>query len=65
MSTAYLVDDDDAIRDALGWLLRTRNVAWCGFASAEAFLQTWQAQKTSMAGCLLLDIRMGGMSGLQ
>ncbi len=65
MSTVYLVDDDDAIRDALGWLLQSRNVPWRGFASAEAFRDAWQAEGQSMAGCLLVDIRMDGMSGLQ
>lgn len=65
MSTVYLIDDDDAIRDALGWLLETRRVAWRGFASAEAFLDTWESEGASMAGCLLVDIRMNGLSGLQ
>lgn len=65
MSTVYLVDDDDAIRDALGWLLQSRNVPWRGFASAEAFSATWQSEGQAMAGCLLVDIRMSGMSGLQ
>ncbi|MFC5300929.1 response regulator transcription factor [Azospira restricta] len=58
----YLVDDDDAIRDALGWLLQSRGLACRGFASAEDFLAAWTPQ---LAGCLLLDIRMRGMSGLQ
>lgn len=65
MSTVYLVDDDDAIRDALGWLMQSRNVAWRGFASAEAFLDAWHTEGPSMTGCLLVDIRMGGISGLQ
>ena len=58
----YLVDDDEAIRDALGWLLQSRGLACSPFASAEHFLDTWTPQ---LAGCLLLDIRMHGMSGLQ
>lgn len=65
MSTVYLVDDDDAIRDALGWLMQSRNVAWRGFASAEEFLDAWHAEGPAMTGCLLVDIRMGGISGLQ
>jgi len=65
MSTVYLVDDDDAIRDALGWLMQSRNVAWRGFASAEEFLAAWHAEGPAMTGCLLVDIRMGGISGLQ
>lgn len=57
---AYLVDDDEAIRDSLGWLLESRGVACRPYPSAEAFLAAWQPE---LAGCLLLDIRMDGMSG--
>ncbi len=58
----YLVDDDEAIRDALGWLLQSRGFACVPHASGEEFLAAWSPQ---LAGCLLLDIRMGGISGLQ
>ncbi len=58
---AHLVDDDDAIRDALAWLLKTRGIASAGYASAEEFLDRWSAD---MAGCVVLDMRMGGMTGL-
>ena len=57
---AYLVDDDEAIRDSLAWLLESRGVVCLSYPSAEDFLAAW---KPSFAGCLLLDIRMGGMSG--
>jgi two-component system, LuxR family, response regulator DctR len=57
---AHLVDDDDAIRDALSWLLRSRGVASKSWNSAEAFLAAYRAD---MGGCLVLDIRMSGMSG--
>lgn len=57
----FIVDDDEAIRDALTWLLQSRGVQAQAFASAEEFLVQWHP---SMAGCLLLDIRMSGMSGL-
>ena len=60
--TVFLVDDDDAIRDALSWLLQSRELNCRSFASAEAFLAQWNIE---LAGCLLLDIRMGGMSGLE
>lgn len=60
MSIAHLVDDDDAIRDALAWLLRSRGVQSKGWSSAEAFLADYQ---DSMRGCLVIDIRMQGMSG--
>lgn len=57
---AYLVDDDDAIRDSLGWLLESRGVACLSYPSAEDFLAAWSP---ALAGCILLDIRMDGMSG--
>ena len=60
--TAHVVDDDAAIRDALSWLLASRGVPARTWASAEAFLAGWQAE---MRGCLVLDVRMGGMSGIE
>ena len=57
---AYLVDDDEAIRDSLSWLLESRGVACLSYPSAEDFLDAWQP---ALSGCLLLDIRMDGMSG--
>ncbi len=62
MTTLHIVDDDEAIRDALGWLFQSRNVPVAGWPSAEAFLEAWRPET---AGCLLLDIRMDGMSGLE
>lgn len=59
---AHLVDDDDAIRDAISWLLRSRGVTSQSWLSAEAFLADYRPE---MYGCLVLDIRMGGMSGLE
>lgn len=59
--TVFIVDDDEAIRDALSWLLQSRGVEAQGFESAETFLNQWNPD---MGGCLLLDIRMSGMSGL-
>ncbi len=56
----YLVDDDEAIRDSLGWLFQSRGVDCRAFASAEDFLAACDG---SLSGCLLLDIRMDGMSG--
>lgn len=58
----YIVDDDEAIRDALAWLFQSRGVAVRTFASAEAFLGGWTE---GARGCLVLDIRMGGMTGLE
>lgn len=58
---AYLVDDDEAIRDALSWLLKSRGLANTAFDSAESFLAAWSSE---MSGCVVLDMRMSGMSGL-
>ncbi len=60
--TVYVVDDDDAIRDALSWLLRSRCVRARSWASAEAFLADYSDE---MRGCLVLDVRMDGMSGVE
>jgi len=57
---AFIVDDEEIIRNSLGRLLRAIGVPNTGFASAEAFL----AGYSGAPGCLLVDIRMPGMSGL-
>jgi two-component system response regulator DctR len=59
---AHIVDDDEAIRDALAWLFETRGVASRTWGSAEAFLADYA---DAMHGCVVLDIRMDGMSGLE
>lgn len=61
LAQAHLVDDDEAIRDALGWLLKSRGLPYSTYESAEAFLDAW-SHDTS--GCVVLDMRMSGMSGL-
>jgi two-component system response regulator DctR len=64
----YLVDDESVVREALAWLLRTRRLLSEGFASAEAFLALLDRQHAgawpSAPSCLLLDVRMPGLSGL-
>lgn len=61
----YIVEDDAGVRDALSWLLRTRRLLSEPYPSAEAFLldPCWQAPPGEPS-CLLLDVRMPGMSGL-
>ena len=58
---AHLVDDDEAIRDALSWLLKSRGIPSTAYASAEDFLAAWTPE---LAGCVVLDMRMTGMTGL-
>lgn len=57
----YLVDDDDAVRDALALLLRSVGLRSLGFGDPQAFLAQLSA---SAIGCVVLDIRMPGISGL-
>lgn len=59
--TVYVVDDDEAVRDSLRWLLDANGFTVRAYDSAEAFLQAWQP---GQEGCLILDVRMPGMSGL-
>lgn len=60
--SVFIVDDDDAVRDSLGLLLRSAGLQSQDYASAEAFLEDFN---TDMVGCLVLDIRMPGMNGLE
>jgi FixJ family two-component response regulator len=57
-----IVDDDDSMRNALGGLLKAVGYPSQAFASAEEFLKSGQQRHTS---CLIADIRMPGMSGLE
>ena len=61
-STVFLVDDDDAVRDSLGRLLEAAGLPVERYASAEEFLAGYQPVR---AGCLVLDVAMPGMSGLE
>nr|WP_315235696.1 response regulator [uncultured Albidiferax sp.] len=58
----YVVDDDGAVRRSLGLLLLSRGHAVQAFASGEAFLAGVDLQRP---GCAILDLRLGGISGLQ
>ena len=64
-ATVYIVDDDAGVREALAWLLRSRRLPSESFDSAEAFdamLQTRPPPREPC--CLLLDVRMPGLSGI-
>lgn len=61
----FIVDDDASVREALAWLLRSRRLHSEAFDSAEAFLQRLaRGLPAGQETCLLLDVRMPGMSGL-
>ena len=65
----FIVDDDTGVREALAWLLRSRRLPSESFTSADAFAAFLNARpeadwRPSQPGCLLLDVRMPGMSGL-
>ena len=65
--TVYIVDDDASVRDALAWLLRSRRLLSECFESAEAFELRLDDPGTGLplqGACLLLDVRMPGLSGL-
>ncbi len=60
--TIYVVDDDDDFRESLVWLLKSRGYLVQAFASAESFLGICEQV---LFGCLLVDVRMPGASGLE
>jgi len=60
--TVYVVDDDEAVRDSLQWLLEGKGYRVRCLDSAESFLSRYDAREVA---CLLVDIRMGGMTGLE
>jgi FixJ family two-component response regulator len=60
-ATVYIVDDDESVRRSLRWLIESAHFAVETFASGEEFLDSYDP---SQPGCLMLDIRMNGMNGL-
>ena len=60
--TVFVVDDDEPVRDSIGLLLDTVDIPHIAFESAQEFLDQYDSQTN---GCLVLDIRMPGMSGLE
>jgi two-component system, LuxR family, response regulator FixJ len=59
--TVFVVDDDAAMRDSLRWLLESVGLRGETYATGEEFLDTYDPRQP---GCLILDVRMPGMSGL-
>jgi len=60
--TVYVVDDDEGVRDSLQWLLEGKDYRVRCYDSAETFLSRYDPRE---AACLIVDIRMGGMTGLE
>lgn len=60
--TVFIVDDDQAVARSLRWLIETVRLGVETFASAQAFLDNYDSSKP---GCLVLDVRMPGISGLE
>jgi two-component system response regulator FixJ len=60
--TVIVVDDDDAVRTSLRLLLKSVSLPVTGYASAQEFLPHYAAEQP---GCLIVDVRMAGMSGLE
>ena len=63
LGTVHVIDDDSAVRTSLKRSLVRRGYTFEGYDCAENFLETYQPEKTK--GCLVLDVRMPGMSGLE
>ena len=60
--TVYIVDDDQAIRDVIANLVKDMGISSQTYASAEEFLSSYKRIGTD---CLVLDVRMAGMSGME
>ena len=59
--TVFIVDDDEAVRNSLRFLMKSVNLAAQTYPSAQSFLDAYDRDRP---GCLVLDVRMPGMSGL-
>ena len=60
--TVFVVDDDEGVRNSLRFLLRSVGLTTRALGSASEFLE---AYKQNQPGCLVLDVRMPGMSGIE
>ena len=61
-ATVYLVEDDEAVRDSLQMVLESVGHKVVSYSRADSFLEDYT---TEMAGCMVLDIRMPGMNGME
>jgi FixJ family two-component response regulator len=62
IETVFIVDDDEAIRAGLSDLLESAGMRTQQYSSAEEFLEIWNPE---IAGCLVLDVRLPGISGME
>jgi two-component system, LuxR family, response regulator FixJ len=60
-STVFVVDDDADLRESLGWLFESAGLRFKSYSTAQEFLTDYKPEEP---GCLLLDVRMPGVSGL-
>jgi FixJ family two-component response regulator len=60
--TVFLIDDDPSVRDSLTLLLSLKGLRTQAFANAESFIDTYRPERS---GCVLTDLRMPGMTGLE
>ena len=60
--TVFLIDDDPGVRDALTLLLSLKGMSTQPFATADSFIEAYRPER---AGCVLTDLRMPGMTGLE
>ena len=61
-ATVYLVEDDDAVRDSLQMVLESVGHKVASYSRGDTFLEAYTPE---MAGCMVLDIRMPGMNGME
>ena len=61
----YIVDDDEAVRDSLRWLLEGNGFSVKVFSNAEELLNFNKTQNHRISGCLILDVRMPGITGVE
>ncbi|MDA9690039.1 response regulator transcription factor [Betaproteobacteria bacterium] len=61
----YIVDDDEAVRDSLRWLLEGNGFSVKVFSNAEELLDFTKTQNNGISGCLILDVRMPGITGVE